>query len=251
MKEKYQVVFLLVMMVFIPGYVKAESSCNYSEQAELNKIVADVKATYEPVSTYVGKGLDVDKADEEGNIPEIDVYARVFHISLLNVTDDVYVKVTNNYDDTVLTLRKSDAKEDGIVTFQAVGMDSLITYTFEVYANKYACLGELFRKFYLTTPIYNRLSETLSCKDYPNYYYCQEYLNSEPISYDAFFEGLDKYKESLNNKKAEEKKKNVLEIVQDFYKKNKIAINIVLSIGVIVGGTTIVIVIKKRRSRVL
>ncbi len=250
MKSRLKKLFLLAILLLIPNLTKAESSCSYSEQAEINNIVANVKATYEVTDIYGGKTLNIDYPDEFGNIPEIDYYIKGFNFSILNITDDIYVRVTNNYDKAELIFRNSDAT-DGVVTFQTKNTDQLITYTIEVYANKYSCVGEVFRKFTITTPIYNSFSELDVCSRYPEFYYCQEFISSDQVTFDTFFTNLEKYEESLKEKEETEQKKTILEKLKEFYQNNAATINIVGSVIVVVGVATTVILVKRRRSRVL
>lgn len=251
MKLKLKRVILLVSLLFIPNLVFAESSCSYSEQAEINNIVANVKATYEVVDIYAGKVYDVDNVDENGNFPEVDHYIKGFNISILNITEDIYVKISNNYDGQIATFRYSDTK-DGVATFQTTEVEDLATYTIEVYSNKYACAGELFRKFTITTPMYNLFSEWLECKENPDFYYCQEFLPSENISANEFNQKISEYKmQQEEEKKGQEENRNAWDKIKEFYQNNAVIINVLGAVIVVLGVTTTVILVKKRRSRVL
>ncbi len=253
MKTNLQKLFLLAIIFLTPNLVHAESACSYSEQAEINNIVANVRATYEAIDIYDGKVLDIDNADENGNIPEIDYYKKGFNISILNITEDIYIKVTNDFNNDVKTFDYKSSKE-GIVNFQTSDIDRLITYTIEIYANKYACAGELFRKFTITTPVYNRYSKMIACKNNPDFYYCQEFLPSENITLDEFGSKIKEYeqKKSAEENQLKEKNKNWIERIKEFYTNNALWINISgIAIVVVAGVATTVILVKKKRSRVL
>lgn len=253
MKTNLKKLFLLAIIFLTPNLVQAESLCSYSEQAELNNIVANVKANYETVDIYDGKVLDIDNPGPDGKIPEVDYYIKGFNINILNITEDIYVKVSNNVNSDTATFRYSDTK-DGMATFQTREVDSLITYTIEVYSNKSKCVGELFRKFTVTTPIYNLFSEWRDCKENPEFYYCQEYLSSENISINEFRTKLQDYKVEKEEKRKEEEIENqnfLWNKIKKMYRENIIIIN---SIGILIlisGVATTVILIKKKRSRVL
>lgn len=252
MKTSVKSMFLLALLFLIPNYVKAASSCSYSEQAELNEIVSHVNANYEIVDVYKGKVYDLDHPDENGYIKEVDYYIKAFNINILNITEDIYVKVSNNYNDEVKTFRYSDA-QDGVITFQTTEVENLITYTIEVYSNKYACAGEMFRKLTLTTPLYNNYSERPQCEGNKDFYYCQEFITSENISYTEFVEKINKYTEQkqVEVEKQQEENKNFFEKLKKFYKDNAIVINSVGVAIVVMGVATTVVLIKKKRSRVL
>lgn len=252
MKTNFKKLFLLATFCFIPNLVHAESACSYSEQVEINNIVANVRANYEPVKIYAGKTLDIDNQDENGNIPEIDYYERGFNISILNITEDIYVKVSNDKDGNVITFRYNDT-QDGVAMIQTSETTKMVTYTIEVYSNKYSCIGEMFRKFTITTPIFNDYSSLATCQENPEFYYCQEYLSSENITLNDFLEKMNDYKTQKEEKKKEEEEKNksFLQKIKEFYKKYTIFINLGGSLVVIAGVATTVILIKKKRSRVL
>lgn len=253
MKTRMKKLFLLAIILLTPNLAHAASSCSYEEQAELNDIVANVKASYEVVDIYDGKAYVVDDPDENGVFPEVDHYVKGFNINILNVTEDIYVKVTNNYNNEEKIFRYQDSN-NGIVTFQTREVEHLVTYTIEVYANKYSCIGERFHVLYVSTPIYNSYSNTPNCENNKDFYYCQEFISSENISYGDFLTQIGEYEQKQAKQQEENKSndnKNFLERIKEFYKNNKV---IVYSIGVIIvvmGVTTTVILIKKKRSRVL
>lgn len=252
MKTSVKSLFLLAFLFLIPNFVTAASSCSYSEQAELNEIVSHVNADYEVVDVYNGKVYDLDHPDENGYIKEVDYYIKAFNIRILNLTEDIYVKVSNNINDDVRTFRYSDT-QDGVIVFQTTEVENLVTYTIEVYSNKYACAGEMFRKFNLTTPLYNNYSERPQCEDSKDFYYCQEFISSENITYTEFVEKVKEYKEKKQAEQEEEQKinKSFMEKIKEFYKDNAIVINSVGVAIVVMGVTTAVVLIKKKRSRVL
>ena len=251
MKTCVKKLFLLTTIIFAPHVVQAESLCSYNEQAEINTIVSNVKANYEAVDIYAGKTLDIDKQDENGNIPEIDHYIKGFNINVLNITEDIYVKIKNDLDENVATFKYSDLKE-GIATLQVKETTKLVTYTIEVYSNKYACAGEIFRKISLTTPIYNEYANLAACKENPDFYYCQEYISSNKITVNEFLNKLEEYKAQKEQESIEEEQKNNFWYkIKKIYEENKITIYAIGMIFVVMGVTTTVILIKKKRSRVL
>lgn len=251
MKAIFTKLFLLAIILGTPNLVNAESACSYSEQAELNDIVANVKASYEVVDVPAGKTLDVDHPNADGTFPEVDKVTKNFKISILNITDDIYVKVTNNQDNEVLNFKSSDLV-DGIATFQTTRKYNLVTYKFEVYANKYSCIGEKFREFTITTPMYNAYSKKEACKENQDFFYCQEFISTENISADEFYNKINEYKEQKKQEAlTETENENVWQRIKEFYHDHAILVN---SIGVVIiamGVATTVILVKKKRSRVL
>lgn len=245
MKTKFKNLFLLAIILLTPDLVHAESSCSYSEQAELNNIVANVKANYEVVDIYGGKTIDIDKTGEE-----IDYYIKGFNISVMNITEDIYVKVSNNYDEEVKTYHYADT-QDGVASFQTENVDDLIDYKVEIFSNKYSCAGEKFREITLTTPVYNIFSEWRECIENPDFYYCQEFIPYEVVSTDNFRKQLEQYKTAKEEERKKEENKSFIEKIKDFYKDNALVIDAIGIVIVVMGVTTAVILIKRKRSRVL
>ncbi len=251
MKTNLKNLFLLAIILLTPSMVQAASSCSYSEQAELNNIVANVKATYEVVDIYKGKVLDIDSPDENGNIPEVDHYIKGFDITILNITDDIYVKVSNDANSNEKTYYYKDTN-NGQVTFRTEETSKLVNYTIEVYSNKYSCAGERFRTIPLITPMYNPYSELAVCQNNSEFYYCQQFISSENISLGDFINQVEKYtEEKQEEQQQEENNKNFIDKLKDFYNNNKLIIYSVGIVIVVAGVATTVILIKKKRSRVL
>lgn len=253
MKTSLNKLFLLAIILFTPKIVTAASACSYNEQAELNNIVANVKATYEVVDIYNGISYDVDNPDETGHFPEVESYIKGFNISILNITEDIYVTVTNNANSEVKTFRYQDSN-NGVVTFQTKNSEQLVTYTIEVFANKYACTGEKFRVLYITTPMYNAYSDRPICAENKEFYYCQEFIPSENISYTEFQKKIEEYEKQKNENHVVDSStnnKNLMEKMKEFYSKYQLVIIIVGVTIVGAGVLTTVILIKKKRSRLL
>lgn len=254
MKTRLNYLFLLAIIFLTPNLVYAASACSYEEQAELNNIVANVKATYEVVDVYTGKAYDVDNPNEDGTFPEVDHFIKAFNINILNITEDIYVKVTNNYNSDEKTYTYKDTN-NGIVTMQTKNVEQLVTYSIEVYSNKYACIGEKFRVLYMTTPIFNAYSARPACENNKGFYYCQEFIPSENISYNEFLNKLEEYEKQKDNQVQEDKtsseNKSFIERIKGFYNINRVIINIALSAIVVAGVATTVVLVKKKRSRVL
>lgn len=254
MKTNLKKLFLLAIILWAPNLVNAASSCSYEEQAEINNIVANVKADYEVVDIYDGKVYDVDNPDAETlEEQEVDHYIKGFEITILNITNDIYVKIKNNRNNEEKTFKYADTK-DGTVTFQTTKKNELITYTVEVYSNKYSCLGEKFRELSFTTPMYNRHSQDAKCRSNSEFYYCQDFINSENISLSEFNKKITEYekqKQQEEKEQQEQKNKSFIEKIEEFYNNNKIIIYVMIVIIVVTGVTTTVILVKKKRSRVL
>ena len=217
MKKSLLGAILVFALIITPIDTKAASTCSYKEQAELNEIANNVKANYEIVDIFDGMTLNFENGT--GIAQEVESYIKGFKISLLNITDDIYVTVKNDYNSEMQTFYKRDTI-DGIASFESKITDVLVNYQIEVHSNKYTCIGEVYSKISLKTPMFNPYSDLEICKNNSSFYYCQQFIPSE-------------------NK------------IKEFYEKHKLVIYIITSVVIISGVATTVILIKKRRSRVL
>ncbi len=250
MKTNLRKFLLLAIILLSPNVVRAESLCSYSEQAELNNIVGHVTAKYEAVDVYNGKAVDVDRQDENGNAPEVDFYLRGLKISILNITEEISVKVTSKNDGKEYTFEYKDT-DNGVAEITTTDVEELNTYTIEVFANKYACIGERYRTFDLKTPMYNFYSQLQVCEENPGYYYCQEFIPTNNINAEAFYKNIENYQQEEESPIEEPENKNFLDKLKEFYENNKLIIYSVGMVIVVAGVATTVILIKKKRSRVL
>lgn len=245
MKKKGVSILLTLILLICPCIVNAASSCSYSEQAKLNDTVANVKASYE----YIER-LAAEKAIDPDSGEEMDDWEDLFKISIINITEDIYVTVSNSVTGFENTY-KYENTNNGIIEFEQHDMSSVTEYEIKVYSNNVNCPGELYRTFTLKTPRYNEFSSIAICNNYPNYYYCQEFMDTDnEIDYEKFYDGLESYQELHPEEEQKEEMKEENKLIK-FYKDHALVINIVAGVLVVGGVTATVILVKRKRSRVL
>lgn len=245
MKKKGTSIILSLILLICPSIVKAASSCSYSEQAKLNDLVANVKASYEYIERLSDeKGMDPDSGEE------MDVWESIFKISVLNITEEIYITISNDATGFEATYKYEDTN-NGIVEFEQKDLTKVTEYKIDVYSNNSNCAGELYRTFTLKTPKFNVFSNIALCNIYPNYYYCQEFLDTDvEIDYEKFYDGLESYQELHPEEEQKEETKKENKLIK-FYKEHALAINIIAGVLVVGGVTATVILVKRKRSRVL
>jgi len=243
--------FAIISFSLVVGGVGA-ASCSYEEQAKLNSEVANIKTNFEIKQRKLDKG-EYDIPDVIIGTPEADNYEMTisyFQVNILNLTENVYIEVTNNVDGTKNTYRYSDAK-DGNISFTRDETDKLITYTVKVYASaNTGCEESLLKTLYISLPRYNSFSTYPICKEMPEHDMCQSYVNFEEMSFKDFETEMKEETEKLIK---EEEKKNEHDAkwyvqVLNFVKEHKVAF-IIGGAGVLVASGTVAFVIIKRRRR--
>lgn len=248
------VITIILLLVFTINVNAAE--CSYEEQVKLNDIAATLKATYEEIDYETGEMsyyvdpetgiIDTDRLEKETT--------KGFKVSLLNITDQIQVEVTNETTGETNTYNASNT-DNGTVILTARPADMIYNYKFVIRARGGDCTGTELRIMNLVVPKYNEYSDTSACTDYPNYQYCQKYLTTDlDIDFLTFYSGLDKYKETNPIKeetKTEETKLSLSERIKEFINKNKTVLIIIGSVVVIAGVATTAIIVVRRRSRLI
>lgn len=251
MKRIKYALFATLLFSLAVGGVNA-ASCSYEEQAKLNSEVANIKTNFEIKQRVMDKS-EYDIPDVLIGTPEADKYEMTisyFQINILNLTENVYIEVTNNADGTKDTYQYSNAN-NGNVSFTRDETDKLITYTVKVYASaNTGCEGSLLKTLYVSLPRYNSFSTYPICKEMPDHDMCQSYVNFEEMSFSDFEIEI---KEEVEKIQKEEEKKNEHDAkwyvqVLNFVKEHKVAF-IIGGAGVLVASGTVAFVIIKRRRR--
>lgn len=204
-------------------------------------------------------------------------YDYVWNVKFDNVTDNFYLKITNDSNDTVKTITK-DTLVDGKWEFDTVHNDDVVTYTISVISNPEGCKEQVFRKFELKALIFNIWSTSAKCSVYKDFKYCQRWTDEDTLTFDKFETELAKYKKEHpeikdvnpfgvnpptttagtnkndKTKSTTTKKKESNSSSKDNKENNKITkdnkiIYVAIAVLVIVAGVVIVVLLKKKRSK--
>ena len=180
---------------------KEKSKCNTEELNEVINAANKISGTY---------SLQVKKVaiEDEENDNNLEYYTdglqdyKYIEILIKGITDDVYVKINNSYNDEVKVIKASDLDENKEYKYEAPTMDERVSYTLEIYSNKYDCIDEVVRKVVFDTRIYNTYSSMLACLMYPNYSNCATFVN-KPMTFEEFNSGLNEYREKHEEEEAQ------------------------------------------------
>ena len=207
---KKVLLIVLSSFLFIVN-VNAASKCSYEEQAELNSKAGNIKVSYDigtrQVETFEGDMIDIDQ----------------FVLSIVNVTEEFYVTVKNNYNKEEKTFSYKNAK-DGVITYNWPHFDKVTNFTFNVFTSeKTKCHGEKVKTIYFSTPKYNTFSYLNICDEYTDFDYCKKYVYINDISENDFYNSLEKYeaRKQAQNREDEKEQKDFLTNVISFITKNK------------------------------
>ena len=199
-------ILTLLLMLGI-GIMPVNAVCNYTDKAAANKKAANVKLDYEVVE---------DKKEYEDGTISINEY---FKMTILNVTEDLYVTVTNDVTNTTNTYRYSDAK-DGVITFNWDNNEVVTNFTMKVYgAESSPCKDEELRTIRKQTPRYNDFANRAICEDMKDFYLCEKYTTVENIDESMFINKVSDYAEGKIDEEGEskeEKDKNFLYYLNEY-----------------------------------
>lgn len=221
--------------------VSATSKCDYETQIKLREEASNVKASYVADLFGTGEYEELEVPDEEGNT-DYEIVEPLVKSTIYNITENLYVEVSNKNTGEKKTYTSKDLV-DGAIRWET-GVEDIIEYEIKVYSNYGDCQGEELYKIPLTTPKYNDHYGMTYCLNNKQYY-CSQFITeeinmtSEQIEQQAYID---------NNKKTqsvEEEKKS-----KSFWEQYGIYFGVAFGL-LLIGGLTIVILNKKKRSKII
>lgn len=250
--------FSFALLLFFASIIYVYAACDATETNELNSLAVNVGVDYE----IIEKEITVDEGfnppdglteEEQENYTPKKTY---FRIHIRNVTEDLYVVVTNQSTNQSTTYTYDNAV-DGVISFDESVYIFSTNYTIEVYSSALTnCPNTKLYTTYLTTPMYNSYSETAICDGIEDFYLCHEYLSVsiDNISYADFLKLAEEYKAGNLNDDGTEKNPVVEEdengFIQ-FLKDNAVIVIVVVIVIIAAGGLITYVVIRKQRSRIV
>lgn len=252
LKELLLAIFTFILATSTVG--AATSACEVKTVAQLNSEVANIKADYEEAEGILDPNYYTIPDAILGTEAEetyVGTY-NYFKVSIVNITENFYVEVTNDVDDSVQTYTYADAT-DGVVTFNLESIEFVVNFTIKVYStNQSGCSGELFRTLYLTTPRINPYYNYNICREAPDYYLCQKYVTfDEDVDFYSFVKKVQAYIDKKDEEKQTEENETWLEKTGHFISEHKVVFitgGVIILVGV---GVAVVVIVRKRRSSII
>lgn len=183
-------IFFIISFFLITTTTKAADSCTYKEQQALNKEAKNININYELVNK-------LDEAPKDQIISTRDYY--YLQVTIVNLTDDFNIKITNNIDNEEKNFYSSDAV-DNVISFKNEYSD-VVTYKININAQTENCTKTINTKS-LTVPKFNTFYKSGLCVDIPEYKYCQE-LISTTLDNNKIGKAITKYYNQVNSEKSE------------------------------------------------
>ena len=246
-------VLIFTLMLFMIGGNYVYAVCDATEMNTLNSLAANVGRSYEIVTKE--EALPEGYSYPDGiSIEELEGYVfqrDYFRIYITNITEELYVVVTNENTGEERTFNYSDT-DNGTAMFEEMVGTEIVNYTIEIYSSDVTnCRDQRLYTEYLTTPMYNTYSEYDLCRGIEDYYLCHEYL-SVPVDFTDFLNQVNSYRASLSETSEEEMPEEETESGFFAFVQDHIVWVVVIIVAVVAaGGLITYVVIKKQRSRIV
>lgn len=238
--KKFKYVVLAVFMFLFMGSVNAEV-CSYETKAKINNEAANVKVDYE---TYEYKQNINDPTYDE--VIEDSTWYGLIHI--YNLTDNLSFKVIDK-NGKKYEYSYSNTNNGEFTINTGIAM-SVKNYIVELYYADSDCGKSSVRTFNVTIPRYNIYSDYGECIGNEDYYYCKQFVTLDDIKESEFKSGVKAYSEERKKKQQEEERKDNSIIYKTLTFADKYKWVIIL-VCVVVAGTIVYIVVKKRKERIV
>ena len=232
MNKRYLLFMLILMFSFIK--VNAET-CSLQDQTTINNEAGSVSAK---AYAYENERYIEDEETDESGVSK--VYYGM--IDIYNLTENLYAVL--EYDNKRIRL---DYNNQDVISYTTGSMVNVRDCTISIYSTNTTCGKSAIRTLNVTVPRENNYHYYNECDDYPDYFYCSQFMTVDSISYDDFAIGLEAYSKSHKSKSEEERKEGFLEETSSFIKKNWLIITIIIII--IIGGTGTFIYIKNKKRK--
>lgn len=207
------------LMLFLISFIKVDASiCSDEVIKEASKVKVEVKA-----------------------VKECDDFLNKVLIS--NVTENLYVEVYEDDDDTVTVYTHADVNDDGVISIDHWYIYENVNYEVSVYSNNDGCYDKL-NTLKATTLKFNKRYNFVICEKNPDYEKCDpfyQYTNEDKkLNDEEFYNEMEEFYEEKN-----------APLVNKFWKIVKEYYLYVLIPFLVIGGsylTAILIYKHKRRS---
>lgn len=247
--------FVFALLLFFLSTNSVFAVCDATESNTLNSLAANVRASYEIVQLESDEDVSFPDGITEEEADDFVFYRRYFRIHINNITEELYVVVTNETTDESTTYTYADAV-DGTITIDALVTTQIMNYTIEIYSSSATnCANTKLYTTYLTTPKSNPYSSNAMCEGIEEFYLCHEYLSVDTdYSYYDLVEMMASYRDGHIDEDGDEIVEEPVEEETgfgDFLKENIAVVIIVVVVIIAAGGLITFVVIKKQRSKVV
>lgn len=241
-KIKY-ILFTYIFIVITIMKVDAASTCSSTMLYQEKQRASEIKVDFEVIDNVYD-----DEYDDECIESCIEKYLLV---SLYNVPDEISVDV-KSLNDTFkkFSLTSEQRNTNNELKIKDANATEIKRYEFKIKSASPDCYGEILKTLTLNTPMFNKFSDVASCEAYPDFKYCNKYVNFDisNLTNEKFNKIFDKYLEEKEQEleKENEGKESAKELFNKYW---YIVVIIIIAIVLIV--VLIKIIIKRREKKII
>ena len=171
-------IFVIMFLLCITR-VNAASICSLTEQSELREKANNVKINSEIVKTNF---TDMGETFE----------GESFKITILNLSDELYLKVVDEATNTEKDLTNAESK-DNEISFIMDTSTEVVRLKFYVYSSLLtSCPNEVYKTQTITIPRYNSYYDMGVCEEHRDLELCEKYVTWKFINEEEFYTKLNK-----------------------------------------------------------
>ncbi len=244
---------ILALLLFLVNSNVVYAVCDASETNTLNSLAANVRASYEVMREELEGEYSAPDGLTEEELEEYVAYYSFFRIYISNLTEDLYITVENDVDDQVQTYTYQDS-DNGTISLDWTNILAITNFTITVYSSSNTnCANTELYTLYLTTPMYNEYSQYRLCDGNEDFYLCNTFLSVPSVDFGRFVELIERYNAGQIDDSGEEVEEPIDSEEEGFFDFIQDNLAIVIGVGVaivVIGGLTVYVIIRKRRSKV-
>lgn len=141
---------------------------------------ADCKDITKEISNVKSEMLKINTDDE-----------LTINMKISNLTENLYVVVMNDYDNSTNTYHYSNFKDNTLDIYTANTLVK-INYVIKVYSEDTTCGVEPLKTINYTTPRFNEFSTYNRCNDYKDLEICDVFYDTKEMTYDEYVKKVEK-----------------------------------------------------------
>lgn len=233
--------YILIVMTITP--TNAASTCSNATLYQEKQRASEIKVDYQVIDNVYD-----DEYDDECVESCIEKYLLV---SLYNVPDEISVDV-KSLNDTFrkFSLTSEQRNSNNELKIKDANATEIKRYEFKIKSASPDCYGEILKTLTLNTPMFNKFSDVASCEAYPDFKYCNKYVNFDisNLTNEEFNKLFDKYLEEKEKGIEQEKEETgtAKELINKYW-----YIGVIIIIAIVVIVVLIKTIIKRREKKII
>lgn len=149
--------------------------------------VYSLNASCEEEADYIDYELMYIDNEEEGLVARSIIY---------DIEDDLYIKVTNDFDNKTVTYTSSNKNDSGFIVFDSPSTFKKVKFLIDVYSNDETCNDRKLRTIRYVTKKYNEYSSNSLCDGLSDKLeICDSFYDSDNLTLEEFTNTINKYNE--------------------------------------------------------